>query len=96
MAAAVFDADQQNRFIARLTGAGIKDRMRRIRPVVGGQNRIVGMAMKQLGVERGSFGFQKHIRFLGKMIPFECSCASGRGGRGRAMVAEHVLGFVVE
>jgi hypothetical protein len=57
MAAAVFDADQQDRLIASLASAGVEHRVRRIRPIAGGQNRVFGVAMEELGVERRGLGF---------------------------------------
>ena len=55
MAAAILDADEQNRFVAQLARAGIEDRMGRIGPVFRREDRIVGMAMKQLGVQAAGF-----------------------------------------
>ena len=37
MTAPILDANQQDRFVAHLTLAGIENRMRRIGPVTGGQ-----------------------------------------------------------
>ena len=49
MTTAIFDADEQDRLITNLARTGIEDRMRRIRPVVRREDRIVRMALKQLG-----------------------------------------------
>ena len=51
-------------FIARLTGSGIEDGMCRIRPILGREDRIGGIAMKQLDVQTGNLRFSTHALFL--------------------------------
>ena len=63
MAAAVFDADQQDRFIAQLTRAGIEHRVGRIGPVAGREDRIVRMAMEQLRVQIEGFSILEACSF---------------------------------
>ena len=65
MTAAVLDADEQDRFIAHLAGAGIEDGVGRVRPIARRQNRIIDVAVKQFHMQIGSFRFAKHADFLG-------------------------------
>ena len=65
MSPAVLDADEQDRFIAQLTRAGVEHRVGRIGPVPGREDRVVGVAMEQLRVQIGCFRFSMHADFLG-------------------------------
>ena len=63
MSPAVLDADEQDRFLAQLTRAGVEHRVGRIGPVSGGQDGVVAVAMEQLRVLVGCFRFSTHVRF---------------------------------
>jgi len=63
MAPAVLDADEQNRFLAHLTRAGVEHRMSLVGPVPGREDRVGGVALEQLRVQIGWFRFSKHSDF---------------------------------
>src|SRR5271155_2526538 len=60
MAPAILDTDEQNRFIAHLTRAGVEYRMSRIGPVPSREDRVGGMALEQLRVQVWRFRFSNH------------------------------------
>ena len=64
MAPAVLDADQQDRFIAHLTRAGVEHRMCRVGPVAGREDRVGGMAMEQFRVQIGRCRFSGQCRIV--------------------------------
>jgi hypothetical protein len=63
MAAPILHADEQHRFIADLTRAGVKHRVRRIRPIASRQDRVGGIAMEEFWVKTRGFRFSKHLGF---------------------------------
>ena len=65
MSPPVLDADQQDRFLAQLTRAGVEHRVGRIRPVAGREDRVGVVAMEQLRVLAGRCRFSMHANSLG-------------------------------
>src|SRR5262249_50419663 len=61
MATAILDADEQDGLLADLTGAGVEDRVGRVRPVPGRQYRVGGVALEQLRIEIGRPRFSSYF-----------------------------------
>jgi hypothetical protein len=60
MSPSVLYAHQQNGFITRLTRSSVKHGMRRIRPILGCENRICRITMEQLCVQARDLRFSTH------------------------------------
>src|SRR5438552_13573607 len=74
MAAAVFNPNQENRFVSHLARTGVEHGVRRIGPVLRREDRVVWMAVEQLGVQVRLFRFPQHSgvpekRWLGLNCP---------------------------
>ena len=65
MAAAILDANEQDRLIAHLARAGVEYRMCRVGPVAGRENRVGAVAVEQLRVQTKGRRFSKQVDFHG-------------------------------
>jgi hypothetical protein len=63
MAAAILDANEQNRLIARLARAGVKHRMCRVGPIAGSENRVALVAVEKIRVHTNGRRFSKQVDF---------------------------------
>src|SRR4051794_40321281 len=64
MAPAILDANEQYRFIAYLTRAGVEHGVGRVGPILGREGGIGGMALEQFRMSIGCIRFSKHSDFL--------------------------------